>query len=129
YLSRFLALFRMVFLLSALAYSRWVLPISLTHFRSLFTIAGVGYAVGFILMCLFVRAGKYPPPEPLTAAGRAHPLAAIKTYARECFTHRIYWYFFIANTLTFTSRLAGVFILVRTTASLGLNLDQWSWYK
>jgi len=131
YLSRFLALFRIVFLISAWAYSRWVLPISLSHFRPLFILAGIGYAVGFILMCTFVREGKYPPPEPLTttATGRPNPFAAIKSYARECFTHRIYWYFFLANTFTYTSRLAGVFLLIRTTASLGLNLQQWSVYK
>ncbi len=127
YLSRFMALFRIVYLLSALGYSRWILPHSLTHFRWLFTLAGVGYAIGFFLMCIFVREGEYPPPP--AEHRREGFFAGVATYARECFTHRIYWYFFIANTCTYTSRLTGTFLLIRSTASLGLSLDQWSWYK
>ena len=66
-------------------------------------IAGIAYAVGFMLMCLFVREGQYPPP-PANVDGRPGFISSIKTYAAECFTHRLYWWFFLATALFFTSQ-------------------------
>src|SRR5205823_9491876 len=101
YMSRFFAMFRVVFSLAGMAFAKWVYPYWSTHFRSIFVIAGIGYAVGFLLMCLFVREGEYPPP-PENVDHRRGFLSSVKTYAKECFTHRLYWFFFLANTCTFS---------------------------
>src|SRR3954454_23310615 len=81
-----------------------------------------------MLMCLFVREGEYPPPPP-NVDRRAGVISAAKTFARECFTHRLYWYFFLANACTFTSRLAVMFIVIRNTKSLGISLTQMGRYQ
>ena len=83
----------------------------------IFLIAGVAYAVGFMLMCLFVREGEYPPP-PQNLNRAPGLLSSAETYARECFTHRLYWYFFLANAATYVSRITSMFLLVRNTSSL-----------
>jgi len=62
YLSRFLALFRIVSSLAGMAYGKWVFPHSMTHFKPIFVIAGIAYAIGFLIMCIMVREGEYPPP-------------------------------------------------------------------
>src|SRR5688572_18463016 len=99
YLSRFLAMFRIVSSLAAIAYHRWVFPHGLTHFNTIFIFAGIAYLVGFTLMCLFVREGQYPPPPP-NVDRRSGLISSIKTYAAECFTHKLYWFFFLATACT-----------------------------
>ena len=123
YISRFFSLFRIVASFAGMAYNTWILPHSMTHFRLIFILAGVGYTLGFVLMCLFVREGAYPPPPP-NVDGRRGVISSVKTFAVECFTHRLYWWFFIANTLFFTSKLASMFLIIRNTRSLGLTLDE-----
>src|SRR2546430_10284415 len=46
YMSRFFAMFRVVFSLAGMAFAKWVYPYWSTHFRSIFVIAGIGDAVG-----------------------------------------------------------------------------------
>lgn len=46
-----------------------------------------------------------------------------QTYARECFTNRLYWYFFLANTF-WGLGFAVVSFRVFFAQSVGLNLDQ-----
>ena len=121
YLSRFLALFRIVFSLASIAYHRYVFPHGLTHFKTIFIIAGIAYVVGFTLMCLFVREGSYPPPPP-NIDRRKGIVSSIRTYASECFTHKLYWFFFLATACTYTSRLGTTFINVRYTSSLNMSL-------
>ena len=123
FLSRFLALFRIVSSLAGIAYNHWVFQHSLAHFRLIFVVAGIAYVVGFTLMCLFVREGSYPPPPP-NIDRQSGFISAAKTYAAECFTHRLYWYFFLANTFTFVARQTSMFINVRNTSSLGMTLKQ-----
>lgn len=48
----------------------------------------------------------------------------MKTYAAECFTHRLYWYFFLANTCVFSSRLSFMFMSQRNNLTLGMSLQQ-----
>jgi hypothetical protein len=120
YLSRFFSLFRIVISLAGMAYNAWVFPHSETHFRAIFVAAGIAYAVGFTAMCFFVREGEYPPP-PEDGIARDGLLASVQTYARECFTHKLYWFFFLANACTFSSRLVDLFRQVRNTTSLGLT--------
>jgi MFS family permease len=128
FMSRFFSLFRIVVTVATMAYSKWIYPHSLTHFRTIFVFAGVAYVIGFMLMCLFIREGEYPPPPP-NIDGRPGLLASVRTYAAECFTHRLYWYFFLANTCTFSSRLTLMFSDVRNTNSLGMTLAELGDYK
>ena len=123
YLSRFLALFRIVFSIAGMAYNHWVFPHGLTHFRTIFVVAGIAYVVGFMLMCIFVREGSYPPPPP-NIDRRPGLASAIQTYGAECFTHRLYWFFFLSTACTYTSRLISTFVNQRYRNSLGLTMQE-----
>ena len=142
-LSQFLSFFRIVGTLAGIIYSKWVFPQALTHFRFLFVMAGIFYGVGFLIMCFMIREGNYPAPPPLAAkpTGRTERflrqvklgasgrwvdslVAQMKTYAKECFTHRFYWYFFLQSTFFFVSWQAGSFGTIRNRDSLGLTLQQ-----
>jgi MFS family permease len=51
-------------------------------------------------MCLAVREGEYPPPEPLhTPPGDRSWLAAILAYFRECYSNPYYVWVYLATTL------------------------------
>jgi MFS family permease len=47
-----------------------------------------------------------------------------ETYAKECFTHRFYWYFFLQSMFFFVSWQTGNFLNIRNRDSLGLTLQQ-----
>ncbi|MFB3892632.1 MAG: MFS transporter [Phycisphaerae bacterium] len=64
-MSQFFSFFRIAGTLAGILYNGLVFPYALTHFKLIFTIAGIGYAVGFMLMCFMVKEGRYPPPAPL----------------------------------------------------------------
>jgi maltose/moltooligosaccharide transporter len=122
-MSRFFSIFRMVGVLSNMIYSKLIFPHSMEHFSLIFVLAGAAYIAGFMLMCLFVREGEYPEPE---AQGAAKPnrIALFRTFFRECFSHRFYWYVFLMYMFQFVSYQAGTFLILRNTRSLGLSLER-----
>ena len=96
YLARFMALFRIVGTCAGALYNYFILKYAYTHMQEIFLIAGLLYFVSFAVMCWKVKEGEYPPPPPNTDNKKGLK-AAVKTYATECFTHRFYWFFFMAN--------------------------------
>ncbi len=124
FMSRFMSVFRMVGIFSGMIYSKLIFPHSMEHFRTVFVLAGIGYIVGFTIMCLFVKEGEYPPPEETPGGGKPGFLSTVKTFFRECFTHRFYWYLFLMYMFQYVSYQAGVFAILRNTRSLGLSLQQ-----
>ncbi len=97
YLGRFMAMFRIVGTLAGSAYNYFLIGYANTHMEEIFLLAAVLYMTAFGLMCWKVKEPDYPPLEPLAKSGEVSLLASVKGYFRECFGHRIFWYFFIAN--------------------------------
>jgi Na+/melibiose symporter-like transporter len=126
FLSRFLSLFRMAGLGASVVYNAVFMEHALTRFRIMFVGGGIAYVIGFMLMCLFVKEGQYPPP-PENIDRKTGFVSSLKTFARECFSHRFYWYFFLTNALFYTSWCAGTFQVLRNTGSLELSLKQLAW--
>lgn len=121
-MARFLGLFRMIGTSVAILYNYLVFPHALTHMRVIFLVAGLLYTVGFLLMCLRVKEGEYPPPAP-RPHGRTDWRAAVKAYLAECLGHRVYGLFFLINFCLFFSYAIGVFC-VFLNLSLGLTMQQ-----
>ena len=121
-LARFMSWFRLISLITFGLYKFYIFPHSRTHATEIFLAAAAIYLVGFGLMMLFVREGKYPPPPPYVG-GHKGPLAAILTYGKECHSHAHYWYFWM---LTFIGSIGGgvaalnLYFLER----IGLDLNQ-----
>ncbi len=97
FLGRFMAIFRMVSSLAVAAYNGFVIGIANTHMAEIFLVAAVLYLTAFGLMAWKVKEPDYPPPEPLVKVPGSQAIASVRAYFKECFGHRIYWYFFLAN--------------------------------
>ena len=97
YLGRFMAMFRMAGALALAVYNGFIIAHANTHMQEIFLGAALLYLIAFGLLCWKVKEGPYPPPEPMGKAGEHGAIAMIRTYFKECFGHRIYWYFFLAN--------------------------------
>jgi maltose/moltooligosaccharide transporter len=122
FLARFMALFRVVGSLAGAGYNFFVLKYAESHMQIIFMVAGALYLVAFVMMCWKVREGDYPPP-PEYIGEKKGLRAAIRTYATECFTHRFYWYIFLANACVAMTWASGSYTLLYQTKYLGLSFD------
>lgn len=120
-LGRFYGLFRALSLIAGMIFNHWFFKQANDHYIAIFVGIGLVYGVGFAIMCLKVKEGKYPPPpempkptpQPGHSAhhGPAAELAAtekvlilsrfdaIKGYFHDCFTKPYYLMVFAAIVL------------------------------
>ena len=101
FLGRFMATFRMVGALGTMIWGAFIYGKLETHTPYIYVGAALVYFFGFGLMCLMVKEGKYPPPQDFV---KSEPwlrktLRAIRTYARECFSHPLFVSFYLAQGL------------------------------
>jgi len=92
---RFYGLFRVFSLLAGIIFNFWLLGMAERYYMIMFIAIGIIYGSGFLLMCLQVKEGSYPPPE----ADSKGAFGGIRTYFRECFSHRYYIVYFIFLTM------------------------------
>jgi Na+/melibiose symporter-like transporter len=99
-IGRFFALFRAVSLIAGILFNFFIMGRAQDYIMEIFAVLGVFYGGGFMLMCLKVKEGEYPPSEPVAAEVRkSYPMEPLVRYLRECFTNRFYLCFFLAVTL------------------------------
>lgn len=122
FLGRFMALFRMVGAGAGSLYNIFLYKHALTHMQEIFLGAAGLYFLAFMVMCWRVKEGEYPPP-PATVANRTGFWVSLRTYCRECFSHRFYLYFFLGTSLWSMAGTIGMFG-VFLSLSLGLTLEQ-----
>lgn len=123
YMARFMAWFRMVSMGSAALYNYFVFRYADTHYTSIFIGAAVIYSFGFLLMCLKVKEGQYPPPSPYQKGGHGIK-AAVQTYAKESLGMAHYWFVFLGSACFVSAfGVVGPFqiYLYRST---GMSLEQ-----
>jgi MFS family permease len=97
-MGRFYGMFRQVSLGAGIIVNYWVIGQAETHYRAIFIGTGVLFFAGFMLMCLTVREGEYPPPVHAGATAM-HTWDATKQYFRECFQLSYYRWLFVGLTL------------------------------
>jgi len=120
FLSRFMALFKIVGNGAGALFNFFVYKYVNTHMSEIFLGAALLYFFAFSIMCWKVKEGEYPPPPP--NIGNKHGLkAAIRTYAAECFTHRFYWYFFLLNTCGAMGAVAGPYYMLAVIKLFGID--------
>lgn len=95
-LGRFFGLFRIISLLAGIIFNLFLIKMAKENFVLSFLIIGTLYGAGFLLMCLKIKEGEYPPVD--ASAQNSGGLFAIKTYFRECFRLPYYWWVFTAVT-------------------------------
>lgn len=96
---RFFGMFRVVSLSAGIYYNHYLLKISEKHASGIFLSMAAIYGFGFILMCLRVKEGDYPPPE----AKAPDPIHATITYLRDCFGISYYRWLFASIALAMVS--------------------------
>jgi len=121
FLARFVALFRIAGGAAGMFYNYFIYQYAKDHMGLVFLGAAVLFAVGYGMMCWKVKEGEYPPPPPYV--NNEHGLvASIKTYATECFSHRFYWYIFLASSCQAMTWVSGAFGLLLNTHYMGFDL-------
>jgi MFS family permease len=121
-MARFLSLFRIVGAGAGALYNYFIFQYALSHLRLIFLCVACLYLVGFTMMCLLVKEGKYPASAKL-AEKKWDILRMTRTYFGECMQHRLYIYFFLHNMFWSLSGVCGIFG-VFLNLSLGLTLQQ-----
>jgi Na+/melibiose symporter-like transporter len=122
FLARFMSLFKMVSVGAGSFYNFYVFKYANAHMQQVFTAAGLLYLAAFAMMCWKVKEGEYPPPPP-NVDNRSGLAATVKTYAKECFTHRFYWYFFLASAFTSMGwGVTGTYEVLIATKIVGVDL-------
>jgi len=86
-MGRFLGLFRIVSIAAGACFHFFVFGHADEYAPQIFAWSALLYGVGFGLMCLKVREGQYPDPEPLDSR---HPLHMAFVLLKECFSTRFY---------------------------------------
>jgi len=122
FMGRFLGLFRIAGSLAGAAFNFFLLRYAETHAAMIFLGVALLYGTMFFLMCLNVKEGAYPPPEPM-AAGRRSPAAYAAAFFRECFAHRVYRLVFTYNAFSYAGNAINVFAILMAF-SIGLSLDE-----
>ncbi len=98
-IGRFFGLFRMVSLIDGIIFNYFLIKHAEQHFFWIFIGTGLFYGIGFSVMCLMVKEGEYPPPDPLGEAAAPGRMQALRAYVRECFANPYYLWVFAATTL------------------------------
>ncbi len=128
FLGRFYGLFRIVSLSAGIIFNWWLLGKAETHYMYLFIIMGSLYGVGFLVMCLKVKEGEYPPPpqpKPGTVEG---PFSAPIAYFRESFGVGYYVYVFLMlKMIGFVFMPLGLY-LVFFAKALEISMDTYGKY-
>lgn len=100
-LGRFFGLFRAVSIADAFIFNYFLLGWAETHFMEICLGISLVFGAGFLLMCLNVKEGTYPPPEESANpdGGTAAMVDATKTYFRECYSKPYYLLCFLVIAL------------------------------
>jgi len=122
FLGRFMGAFRFVGIGAGAIYNWFVFKYADTHMREIFTGSALLYLFGFGMVCLFVKEGEYPPVE--GEADRDNKgWGGFRTFFKESFAHRFYWFKFLSTAFGAAGTSIAVFMIF-FNREMGLSLDQ-----
>jgi len=122
FLARFMGLFRIVGTGAGALYNFFIFQFAESHMREIFIGAAVLYFIGFGAACLMIKEGEYPPPE-VENGNSSRGLKGIKTFFKESFSHKFYWFTFFATSFFAAGGAIGTFTIF-FNKEMGLSLDQ-----
>ena len=121
FIGRFLGLFRVVGSLVGALFNFFLLRYADSHASMIFFGVAVLYGTGFMLMCLKVKEGKYPPPNPISTE-KPSVSVYVRTFFKECFSHKVFRLVFAYSAAIGMSGAINTFTLFMAF-SIGLTLD------
>jgi MFS family permease len=114
-LGRFFSLFRIVSLTVGIIFNHWIFAKTEHHYPLIFAGIGLLYGVSFILLCLKVKEGEYPPLPPTTVFSKKWGLRladATRTYLKDAFGHSYYrWYFLTGVVGSIAAMPTGIYTI------------------
>ncbi len=122
FLARFFGAFRIVGTAAGAIYSYFIFGLGEVYMKELFLGAALLYFLGFSVLCLTVREGKYNPVETL-AVPTADRWAGIRAFFKESFTNSFYLSIFLfvgLKSMGDGMNTFGVFF----NREMGLSLEQ-----
>lgn len=122
-LGRFYGLFRGVGLAAGVLFNYWIFGKAEDYYTWIFIALAALYGVGFTLMCLRVKEGRYPPIPQAAPGERRGAVAAVKTYFRECFSHPYYLLAFTVLSLGWGAFIPANIFNVFFAKSVGMSMD------
>jgi MFS family permease len=129
FIGRFFGLFRAAGLLAGIAFNFSVIGYSEFHARAVFLGLAVLYAIGFTAMCLRVREGQYPPPEPMPMNERRDgAFAPVVAYFKESFSNPFYVWLYAGTTLAALAFVPVNSFTVLFARSLGMSMETYGRY-
>jgi Na+/melibiose symporter-like transporter len=124
----FVCLFRVVAAVGMWIFDKWVLGWADAHPERVYLGAALLYLFSFILMCLMVKEGTYPPIEdtrPASGAAKrgfvARVYGSVWGYLRECFSHSYYVKFYAMNACFIVAIKSLSFLIFFGTQGMGLT--------
>jgi len=126
-IGRFYGFFRLVAAAGGFVFNRYVLRYaeSSDTRRWIYFAMGMTWFVCFMLMCLRVKEGQYPAIAPVKKESiLSRFLGAIRTYLRECFRIRFYWWLYLASSCYTVATVAILTFRLLLARDLGMDLKE-----
>jgi MFS family permease len=121
-LGRFMAWFRIVGTAAGFIFHRYIFGFADRYLSLIYLGIGLFFCVSFILMCLKVKEGQYPPPSPKVHGGGL--AGSVKSFVTECCSHSIYIWFFMASAIfTVSLGCTQAFLIFFPRDTLHMSLD------
>jgi len=122
FLARFMGMFKIVGTGAGALYNFFIFQFAESHMREIFIGAALLYFIGFGMVCLMIKEGEYPPPEGESDnSGRG--MEGIKTFFRESFSHKFYWFGFLSTSFGYAAGVIVPFVIF-FNREMGLSLNQ-----
>ncbi len=121
-IGRFHGLFRAVSLIDGILFNYWLMGHTPGYFTPILVGLGLFYGVSFMLVCLKIREGSYPPVAPAGPMRRS-PAAGIAGYLRTCFSKPYYVSVFLMMTLAALAFLPMNTFAIRYASHLHIGMD------
>ncbi|MEI8340853.1 MAG: MFS transporter [Verrucomicrobiota bacterium] len=124
-IGRFYGMFRALSLLAGMLFNFWMLGKAETYFMWIFLGTAALYGGGFIIMCLKVKEGQYPPPPPAEPGrfGASGAFIAARTYFKECFGHSYFPWYFVTMALSWMAFMPVNLFSVFFAKSIDMSMD------
>lgn len=122
FIGRFLGCYRVIGGLAGALFNFFVFQYATSHTSLIFLGGAILYLVAFLMLGLNVKEGEYPPPDAM-APKKGFSIEVVKTYFRECFSHRLFRRVFAYSALAGASGAINVF-LIFMAFSIGLTIGE-----
>ena len=129
FIGRFMAAMNLAGTGSGLLFNLFVMPYAIDYAPMVFTGIGLLYLVCFMLMCVFVKEGEYPPPKQFQEAELPwyqRLVNWVKIYFRQCYRHPFFTFLFLGTALNNASTVCRhTFNLLFATEELHMTAAQY----